>query len=89
MKSAPRKGILFTKSNHLTLEAYIHADWAGSKEDRRSKYCVFLGGNLVTRRSKKQNVISRSSAETEYRSMALGICELLWLKIFLRDLRLI
>jgi hypothetical protein len=32
--------------------------------------------------------VSRSSAETEFRSMALGICELLWMKIILEDLRI-
>ena len=37
-------------------------------------------------KSKKQNVVVRSSAEAEYRSMALGICELLWLKFLLQDL---
>ncbi|WMV18582.1 hypothetical protein MTR67_011967 [Solanum verrucosum] len=43
--------------------------------------------NLVTWRSKKQNVVARSSAEAEYRSMAHGICEILWLKRFLEELR--
>jgi len=32
--------------------------------------------------------VSRSSAEAEFRSMALGICELLWMKIILEDLRI-
>ena len=30
---------------------------------------------------------SRSSAEAEFRSMALGICKLLWIKIILEDLK--
>ena len=47
-----------------------------------------LGGNLVTWRSKKQNVVARSSAETKFWSIALGVCELLWLKILLNDLRI-
>ncbi|XP_048235710.1 uncharacterized protein LOC125371219 [Ricinus communis] len=35
--------------------AYSYADWAGSPNDRRSTsgYCAFMGGNLVTWRSKK------------------------------------
>ncbi|XP_031258090.1 gibberellin 20 oxidase 3-like [Pistacia vera] len=44
------------------------------------------GGNLVTWRSKKQNVVACSSAEAEFRGMALGICEALWLRFLLQDL---
>ena len=43
---------------------------------------------MVTWRSKKQNVIARSSAELEFRAIAQGLCELLWLKIILDDLRI-
>ena len=45
-----------------------------------SGFCAFIGGNLVTWRSKKQSIVARSSAEAEYRAMAQGVCELLWLK---------
>jgi hypothetical protein len=59
------------------LEAYTDADYAGSLIDRRSTtgYCTFLGGNLVTWRSKKQNVVAQSSAEAKFRAMAQGACE--------------
>ena len=49
-------------------------------------YFTFIGGNLVTWKSKKQNVVARSSAEAEYRGMAQGVCELLWLRNLLQDL---
>nr|CAA36616.1 unnamed protein product [Solanum tuberosum] len=89
LKSSPGKGLFFKKNEQRSLEAYTDADWAGSSIDRRSTsgYCTFVWGNLVTWRSKKQNVVARSSAEAEYRSMALGICEILWLKRFLEELR--
>ena len=48
---------------------------------------MFWGGNLVTWRSKKQNVVARSSAEVEFRAMTQGVCELLWMKIIL-DLKI-
>ena len=37
-------------------------------------------------RSKKQSVVARSSAEAEFRSMAHGVCELLWLRTMLDEL---
>ncbi|WJZ80856.1 hypothetical protein VitviT2T_000733 [Vitis vinifera] len=61
---------------------------AGAVDDRRSTsgYFTFVGGNLVTWKSKKQNVVARSSAEAEFRGMTLGLCEALWLRLLLQDL---
>ncbi|CAL8133410.1 unnamed protein product [Prunus armeniaca] len=61
---------------------------AGNAIDRKSTtgYCTFVGGNLVSWKSKKQNVIARSSVEAEYRAMASTACELIWLKGFLSNL---
>jgi hypothetical protein len=88
LKSNPGKGILFSNHGNLKVEGYTDADWAGSKNDRRSTsgYFTFVGGNLVTWRSKKQPVVARSSAEAEFRGMALGVCELLWVRNVLSDL---
>ncbi|RVW88729.1 Retrovirus-related Pol polyprotein from transposon RE1 [Vitis vinifera] len=89
LKNAPGKGILFAKNvNHQSIEVYTDADWAGAVDDRRSTsgYFTFVGGNLVTWKSKKQNVVARSSAEAEFRDMALGLCEPLWLRLLLQDL---
>ena len=89
LKGTPGKGLLFKKNEKRGIEVYTDADWVGSITDRRSTsgYCTFLWGNLVTWRSKKQNVVARSSAEAEYRSMAQGVCEILWLKRVLEELK--
>ncbi|CAL9003229.1 unnamed protein product [Prunus brigantina] len=88
LKVTPGKGLMFSKYGHTDVEGYTDADWASSATDRRSTsgYFTFVGGNLVTWRSKKQKVVSRSSAEAKYRGMAHGVCELLWLRRLLRDL---
>ena len=48
---------------------------------------MFNEGNLISWKSKNQDVVARSSAEAEYRAMALAICELIWLKHLLQALR--
>uniref|UniRef100_A0ACD5U205 Uncharacterized protein n=1 Tax=Avena sativa TaxID=4498 RepID=A0ACD5U205_AVESA len=90
LKTFPGKGILFSRNGHLNIEGYRDADWVGCLDDRKSTsgYCVFVGGNLVSWRSKKQNVVSRSTAEAEFRAMASGLCELMWLRILLMELGL-
>ena len=71
LKSSPGKELMFSKNNHLKVNGYIDADWAGNISDRKSTsgYFMFIGGNLVTKRIKKQNVVALSSAEAEFRGM--------------------
>lgn len=90
LKSSLDKGIMFTNGDTISIEAYIDVDWAGSIDDWRSTagYLTFVGGNLVTWRSKKQGVVARSSAEAKYRYMAKDMCELLWIKNLLQKLKL-
>ncbi|XP_019230936.1 PREDICTED: uncharacterized protein LOC109211811 [Nicotiana attenuata] len=90
LKGAPGLGILYSNHGHSRIECFADADWAGSKIDRRSTtgYCVFVGGNLVSWRSKKQNVVSRSSAESEYRAMAQSTCEIMWIHYLLTKIGL-
>ncbi|KAL6337839.1 hypothetical protein AAG906_002304 [Vitis piasezkii] len=88
LKSFPGKGLMFSKNNHLNIEGYTDADWAGNISNRKSTsgYFTFVGGNLVTWRSKKQKVVALSSVEAEFRGMVKGICELIWLKRLLTEI---
>ena len=86
LKSSPSKGILFSKHGHLEIEGYTDFDFAGSKLDRKStsRYVSFVGGNLVTWRSKKKSVVS--SAEAKYQALHHVTTELTWLRILLSGL---
>ncbi|WMV44756.1 hypothetical protein MTR67_038141 [Solanum verrucosum] len=90
LKGAPGLGILYSNHGHTRVECFADADYAGSKIDRRSTtgYCVFVGGNLVSWRSKKQSVVSRSSAESEYRAMSQSTCEIMWIHHLLTEIGL-
>jgi len=81
--------LLFKKGENIYVKVYNNADYAISIVDRRSTigYCMFLGGNMVTWRSKIPNVVARSSVEAKFRVMAQGVCKLLWMKIILDDLK--
>ncbi|CAA0826779.1 cysteine-rich RLK (RECEPTOR-like protein kinase) 8 [Striga hermonthica] len=74
-------GLYFSVCFSLTLSGYSDADLAGDPTDRHSitGYCFFLGDSLVSWRSKKKNLVYRSSVESEYCALADFTSELLWL----------
>ena len=88
LKMTPGKGLLYKKNDTRDVEVLSDANWASDVLDRQSTsgYCSYVWGNLVTWKSKKQFVVSRSSAEAELRSLALGICEGIWIQRLLNEL---
>ncbi|KAA3465104.1 putative LRR receptor-like serine/threonine-protein kinase [Gossypium australe] len=81
-------GLQFTRHSKLTLESYSDASWTTETDDRRSTsgFCVFLGGNLISWSSRKQQVVSRSTAEVEYQSLAHVTVEIVWIQSLLSEL---
>nr|GFB54290.1 ribonuclease H-like domain-containing protein [Tanacetum cinerariifolium] len=62
--------------------------YAGCSTTRRStsEYCVFLGNNLISWSSKRQPMLSHSSAEAEYRGVANAVDETCWIRNLLYEL---
>jgi hypothetical protein len=81
-------GLLLRPSTGTDFVVYTDADWAGCPDTRTSTsgYAVFLGDNLISWSSKRQNTVSRSSAEAEYRVVANGVAEATWLRQLLLEL---
>ena len=88
LKGTPGQGLHMKKHGHHEIMAYSDADWAGDTLDRKSTtgFCTFVGGNVMTWRSKKQSVVAKSSAEAEYRAMSSTTSELIWLRALVEDM---
>lgn len=88
LKNDPSQGLFYSASSAMKLTAYSNADWAACPDSRQSitGYCVFLGDSLVSWRAKKQQTVSRSSSEAEYKAMADATCKLIWLTTVLGEM---
>ncbi|GKA95984.1 ribonuclease H-like domain-containing protein [Tanacetum coccineum] len=90
LKSCPGLGVHITKTSGMFLTAYSYVDWAKCIVTRKSVtgYCVLLNNSLVSWKSKKQNTLSKSSTEAEYRALASVTSEVIWILNFLKDLQI-
>ncbi|KAH9799567.1 retrovirus-related pol polyprotein from transposon RE2 [Citrus sinensis] len=89
LKGTIHFGLQFYNCGALQINCFSDSDWAGDRDDRKSVagFAVFLGPNLVSWSSKKQSVVSRSSAEAEYRALAHAASEVVWIKSLLAELQ--
>ena len=84
-------GLHITRSSSFALHGFTDADWAGSTDDRKSTgaYLVIFGQTPISWKSSKQRTVARSSTEAEYKALADGTAEVIWLQYLLRDLQIL
>ena len=77
-------------SPNYSVVAFSDFDWATDLDDRKSVlgYCIYVGRNLISWSSKKKKVVSRSSTEAEYRSVAVALAYIIWINSLMTELRL-
>ncbi|XP_035541228.1 uncharacterized mitochondrial protein AtMg00810-like [Juglans regia] len=88
LRDSPTHELFFPTGSSLHLVAYSDADWAGCSDTRRSTtgWCMFLSNALISWRCKKQDCVSKSSTEAEYRAMSTACSEIVWLRGLLEEL---
>ena len=87
IKGTYNLGLFYSFDTNDILVGYCDADWAGNIDDRKSTSggCFYVGNNLVSWSSKKQNSVSLSSSEAEYIAAGSACTQLLWMKQILKD----
>jgi hypothetical protein len=88
IKLTGHHGLHIRPATDMLLSAFSDADWAGDSDDRRSTggYALFFGGNLIAWSARKQATVSRSSTESEYKSLANVTTELIWIQSVLQEI---
>ena len=87
LKNDIGNGLLLNSNPDMELKVHTDSDYAGCPYSRKSisGYCVLFGQSPISSKSKKQQAISRSSAEAEYRAIAYATCEIIWLQALFKD----
>ncbi|OIT27757.1 putative mitochondrial protein, partial [Nicotiana attenuata] len=82
------RGLFFPSGSPIQLNAFSDSDWAGCPDTRRSVmgWCMFLGDSLISWKSKKQDRVSKSSTESEYRAMSTACSKIIWLRGLLAEI---
>uniref|UniRef100_A0A3Q7EWA6 Reverse transcriptase Ty1/copia-type domain-containing protein n=1 Tax=Solanum lycopersicum TaxID=4081 RepID=A0A3Q7EWA6_SOLLC len=88
LKGSVGQGVWLHSEPTNIITCWCDSDWEACPNTRRSitGYVIKFGESLVSWKSKKQQTVSRSSTEAEYRSMASAVSEITWLLGLFKEL---
>lgn len=90
LKGTAYHGLYVSARSNLHLNVYCDSDWGACNDSYRSiiGMCLLLGTSLVSWQSRKQKVVSRSTAEAKLLAIADTSCEISWLFLLLSELHI-
>jgi hypothetical protein len=80
----------YSKTNSSKLAGYSNGDWCGDIDNKKNTlgFAFYVGDTIFTWLSKKQEIITLSTYETEYVVASLCVNYTIWLTNLLYDLKL-
>jgi hypothetical protein len=81
-------GLWYPSESKSFLVGFTDSDFSGSIDDRKSTsgYAFKYGSSLISWASRKQPVVTLSSAEAEYVAATSATCQVVWLRRLMSDL---
>ena len=81
-------GLFYRKEKKLTLFGFTDSNYAGDPDDRRSTsgYVFMIGSGAVSWSSKKQQIVTLSTTESEFVAATSCACQAIWLRRLLEEL---
>ncbi|EOX99849.1 Uncharacterized protein TCM_008823 [Theobroma cacao] len=88
VKGTVNFGLIYMKQKSSQLLGFSDSDWAGFLDDSKSTrdFCFSFGSVVFGWSSKKQEVVTQSTAEAEYIACAAAANHALWLRKLLDEL---
>jgi len=81
-------GLFFKNGGAFELHGFSDADLGGDLDDRKSTsgYAFSCGSSYISWCSKKQDSVSLSTTEAEYKAASLAVQECVWLRQLIEDI---
>ena len=88
LKGSKELGLRYFKTDAIKLACFCDSDWAGCPESSRSTsgLVCLLSGGPVCWLSRRQRLVTKSTAEAEFVALSETVCEVVWLRQLLDDL---
>ncbi|MBW0501282.1 hypothetical protein O181_040997 [Austropuccinia psidii MF-1] len=91
LKGSQELGLLYKRSKHNRIEAYSDADWGNCRATRSpvTSYLAKFNDCTILWKSRKQPMVSISTAEAKYKALCDLMSELLWLKQWCEEAKIL